>query len=319
MSPQAALASRVFGLYVALVVGVAIVSWISLVLFRRAGRDTAHAGQAFRAWLFIAPAALVAVLLGRVAVIVFIFGLALAGFWEYARAAGLVRDRLLVGVAMGSIMLLSADVLLADRLRPYADWFELYLALPVVATALIVCVPIVRNRTSGELPKITLAVFGFIYIGWMFGHLAILANGRNAYGYLMFLIFSVQCSDIAAYVCGRLLGRRPLRSNLSPNKTWEGAIGGLAVSLALPWLLWFSFPHFGPVELVLTGLIVGIGGQLGDLAMSLIKREAGLKDMGSLLPGHGGILDRIDSLILVAPLLVHYLRACDELFPATGP
>src|SRR3970282_2209727 len=100
--------------------------------------------------------------------------------------------------------------------------------------------------------------------------------------------------DIAAYTCGRLWGRHRLRSSISPNKTWEGALGGLAVSLALPWLLWFSFPHFGALELLLTGLVVGIGSQLGDLAMSLIKREVGLKDMGSLLPGHGGILDRID-------------------------
>lgn len=317
MSPQAALGSQVFGFYVALVVGVAIVSGISIAVLRRFGsRDVSHAGQSFRAWLIMAPAALAAIFLGRAAAIVFIFGLALLGFWEYARATGLVRDRLLVGVVMASIVALAVDVVLAGGMRPQLDWFEMYLTLPLVATVLILCVPIVRNRTTGELSRVTLAVFGFIYIGWMFGHLALLANARNAYGYLMYLFFAVELNDISAYVCGRLLGRHPLRSNLSPNKTWEGALGGLAVSLALPWLLWFSFPHFGAAELVLTGLIVGIGGQLGDLVMSLIKREAGIKDMGSLLPGHGGILDRIDSLIFVAPLFVHMVRAFDELFPA---
>jgi phosphatidate cytidylyltransferase len=319
MSPQAALASRVFWIYVALVVGVAIVSAISLVIFKRAGRDTTHAGQSYRAWLMMAPAALLAIFLGRIATIAFLFGLALAGFWEYARATGLIRDRLLVGVVMAAMVLLAADVMLAERLPTYVDWFEVYLALPLAAVMLIVCVPIVRNRTTGELSRITLAVFGFLYIGWMFGHLALLANGRNAYGYLMYLIFAVELNDISAYVFGRFFGRHPLRSNLSPKKTWEGAIGGLTVSLGLPWLLWFSFPHFGPLALVLTGLIVGMGGTLGDLAMSLIKREAGLKDMGSLLPGHGGILDRIDSLILVAPLFVHMVRVLDGLSALQGP
>ena len=319
MSPQAALASRVFWIYVGLVVGVAVISAISLAVFRRAGRDTTHAGQSYRAWLMMAPTALLAIFLGRIVAIAFIFGLALAGFWEYARATGLVRDRVLVGVVMAAIAALAATVMLAEHLPTNVNWFELYLELPLAAVVLIVGVPIVRNRTAGQLAQTALAVFGFVYIGWMFGHLALLANGRNAYGYLMYLIFAVELNDISAYVCGRLLGRHPLRSNVSPKKTWEGAIGGLAVSLVLPWLLWFSFPHFGPVQLVLTGLIIGIGGTLGDLAMSVIKREAGLKDMGSLLPGHGGILDRIDSLILVAPLFVHMVRVFDERLPVSGP
>ncbi|HSY18162.1 MAG TPA: phosphatidate cytidylyltransferase, partial [Candidatus Acidoferrales bacterium] len=90
-----------------------------------------------------------------------------------------------------------------------------------------------------------------------------------------------------------------------PKKTWEGATGALAVSMLLPWLLHFSFPHFGTTQLILTGLIVGVGGQLGDLAISIIKRDIGIKDMGAGIPGHGGILDRIDSLIYVAPLFFH--------------
>jgi phosphatidate cytidylyltransferase len=252
MSPQTALVSQVFGIYAALVLGVAIVSGISLVLLRLMGRDVSHAGQSFRAWLMMAPAALAAVFLGRVATIGFLFSLALVAFWEYARATGLARDRLLVGVVMASIVALAAVVMLAGWL-PRLEWLELYLALPLAATALIVCVPVVRNRTRGELSQITLAVFGFVYIGWMFGHLAILANTRNAYGYLMYLVFAVELNDISAYVFGRFFGRNPLRSNISPKKTWEGALGGLAVSLALPWLLWFSFPHFGPWELLLTG------------------------------------------------------------------
>ncbi|MCI0540128.1 MAG: phosphatidate cytidylyltransferase, partial [Verrucomicrobiales bacterium] len=103
-------------------------------------------------------------------------------------------------------------------------------------------------------------------------------------------------------------GRHKLRSNISPNKTWEGAIGALLVSLALPWVLRFSFPHFGPAQLIWAGAIVGIGGQLGDLSISVIKRDIGIKDMGAMIPGHGGILDRIDSLIYTAPLFFHMVN-----------
>jgi phosphatidate cytidylyltransferase len=113
---------------------------------------------------------------------------------------------------------------------------------------------------------------------------------------------------VAAFTCGKAFGRHRLRSNISPNKTWEGAIGAVAVSLALPWLLHFSFPQFGPWQCLLTGLIFGIGGQLGDLSISLIKRDVGVKDMGAAIRGHGGVLDRIDSLIYVAPLFFHMTR-----------
>jgi phosphatidate cytidylyltransferase len=139
----------------------------------------------------------------------------------------------------------------------------------------------------------------------MFGHLAFLANATNAYGYLLYVLFATEINDVAAFTCGRLFGRRPFRSNISPKKTWEGALGALAVSMALPWAMRFSFPDFGPTQLVLTGLIVGVGGQLGDLAISVIKRDIGIKDMGEGIPGHGGVLDRIDSLIYVAPLFFH--------------
>jgi phosphatidate cytidylyltransferase len=142
----------------------------------------------------------------------------------------------------------------------------------------------------------------------MFSHVGFMANSAHAYGYLLFLLLAVEGSDVAAFTAGKLFGRRKLREAISPNKTWGGALGALAFSMTLPWLLRFSFPHFGWKQLVLAGLIVGVGGQLGDLALSMIKRDVGVKDMGSLIPGHGGLLDRLDSLIFTAPLFFHMVR-----------
>ncbi len=140
----------------------------------------------------------------------------------------------------------------------------------------------------------------------MFGHLAILTISRHAEGYLLFFIFAIAVNDIAAFTFGKLFGRHPLRKNISPQKTWEGAVGATVVSLGLPWVLDFSFPPgLDGLHKLLIGLIIGVGGQIGDLVMSYIKRDLGVKDMGRIIPGHGGILDRFDSMIFAAPLLLH--------------
>jgi phosphatidate cytidylyltransferase len=306
MSPRAALESNIFLIYVALVGGLLLLAGAALIVLRwRLGSRADHAWKSYRAWLFMTPAVLVAVFLGREATIVFLIALALRGFWEFARATGLVRDRALLAVVIAGILALGVVALMSDPFREAPGWYGMYMALPVYVISAILLVPILRNRSRGQLQPMSLAVLGFIYIGWMFGHLAFLANSRDAYGYILFLIFAVELNDIVAYICGRLWGKHPLRSEISPKKTWEGAIGAFAVSLAVPWLMWFSFPHFGTFELVLTGVIVGVGGQVGDLSISVIKRDVAIKDMGKMIPGHGGVLDRIDSLIYVSPLFFH--------------
>ena len=185
------------------------------------------------------------------------------------------------------------------------------MAMPVYAIALILTVPVFSGRAKGQLQRSSLAVMAFVYFGWMFGHLGMLTNTPHAYGYIFYIIFAVEINDVAAFCCGKLFGTHRLNPEISPNKTWEGAIGAVIVSMLLPWILWFSFPHFGPLQLLLVGLLVGIGGQLGDLTISFIKRDIGIKDMGSVIPGHGGILDRIDSLVFVVPIFFHITRWFD--------
>jgi phosphatidate cytidylyltransferase len=134
--------------------------------------------------------------------------------------------------------------------------------------------------------------------------LALLARSPNAYGYLCFVLLATEVNDVAGFTFGRIFGRHPLARAISPRKTWEGSLGAFFLALILPWLLRFSFPFFGPRELILSGLIVGLGGQLGDLVFSSFKREFEVKDWGAAIAGHGGVLDRIDSLIFVAPLFM---------------
>lgn len=308
MSPQAALHSEVFRSYVMIVASVLVVAGLLLALMKFAlKKNVSSIWATYRGWLFMAPLVLVGVFAGRVPTIVLFSIVAMLGFKEFARATGLYRDWWMTGAVYLGIVAVGLTSLLRQPqgLETGDGWYGLFIVLPVFAIALIFLVPIARNLVVGQLQNVSLAIVGFAYTGWMFGHLSFLANATNAYGYLLYIILATEINDVAAFTCGKLFGKHPLRSNISPKKTWEGAIGALLVSLALPWLLRFSFPHFGAVQLVLTGLIVGVGGQLGDLAISIIKRDIGIKDMGAGIPGHGGILDRIDSLIFTAPLFFH--------------
>ena len=308
MSPQIALHDPVFRTYfqivlVSLMAGGLILGFLRFVL----KKETASMFRTYWSWILMAGIGLVVVFLGRVATIAGVTLLAIFAFKEFARASGLYRDWWTTGAVYAGIVTVGIASLISHPrgAEPSTGWYGLFVAVPVFAIAFILLIPIVRNRARGELQRMSLAIVGFIYIGWMFGHLGFLANARNAYGFVCFIIFATAICDIAAFTFGKIFGRHPLRSEISPNKTWEGAVGSLVVAMILPWLLRFSFPFFGTWQLILAGLIVGIGGQLGDLSISVIKRDIGIKDMAATIPGHGGILDRIDSLIYTAPLFMH--------------
>jgi phosphatidate cytidylyltransferase len=271
-------------------------------------KNAEHAWHAFRGWLVMIPLVVIAVLLGREATIVFFGLVALVGFTEFARATGLYRDWLITGWVYVGIAALTVVTLISPPGETLVGWYGMFMALPVYIVAGILLMPILRDRTKGQLQLIALGIVGFIYVGWMFGHFAFLANVRNAAGLMLFLLFSVPLCDVAAFTFGKMLGRHKMRPNISPNKTWEGSLGAFAVGMALPWIFRFSLEGFGTRELLLAGLIVGAGSQLGDLSISVIKRDIGIKDMGALIEGHGGVLDRIDSLIYVAPLFFHMTR-----------
>jgi phosphatidate cytidylyltransferase len=308
MSPQIALHDSIFRAYflivlISLAIAGAVLGFLRFVL----KKETASMFKTYRSWVFIAGIGFIVVFLGRIPTIVGVTVVAMYAFKEFAHASGLSRDSwMTVAVYAGIITVGIASVISDPRGEEQGGgWYGFFIALPAFAIALILLIPILRNRARGELQRISLAIIGFIYIGWLFGHLGFIANARNAYGFLCYIIFATALTDVAAFTFGKIFGRHSLRSEISPNKTWEGALGALGVAMILPWFFRFSFPFFGVWQLILTGLIVGIGGQLGDLSISVIKRDIGTKDMGATIPGHGGILDRIDSLIYAAPLFMH--------------
>jgi phosphatidate cytidylyltransferase len=309
MSPSAALASDVFRFFALLTTALLVVGGGTIAVVRLGFKKNAkHAWDSYRGWLVMVPIISVSLFAGREATICFFAIIAIVAFTEYARATGLHRDLAMMFVSLAGIVGIAVVALLRDRSTGEPGWYGLFMTAPVFVSAALVLASILRNRPEGQLKSVALALFGFIYIGWMFGHVAFLANSRNAYGYLIYLIFAVELNDVAAFTCGKLFGRHPLCTNVSPWKTREGALGAVLISAVFPLAVRFALPDFSALECVLAGLIVGIGGHLGDLSISIIKRDVGVKDMGTLIRGHGGVLDRIDSLLYTAPLFFHFTR-----------
>ncbi len=161
-----------------------------------------------------------------------------------------------------------------------------------------------------SLDRAALTVFGALFAGWLPSHLALIRDLRPHGEAFAFLIFAaVWAMDTAAYAAGRGFGRRALASALSPKKTWEGAAAGFlaAIIVSLAFQKFTLHEALTPLQAALIGVLIGAMGQLSDLAESMVKRDAGAKDSGALLPGHGGVFDRFDSYILCAPAVYYAL------------
>ena len=160
------------------------------------------------------------------------------------------------------------------------------------------------NNVAGELG---LLLFGFLYITIPVAHLALLRGLSQGTRWVLLVLFMVMLNDSCAYFTGTFWGKKKLYPSVSPNKSVEGAVGGLAGSMLAACLAHMTFmPWTGLLQLLVLGLVVGVVAELGDLFESLLKRSFGVKDSGTLIPGHGGILDRLDSLLFAFPLTYYF-------------
>lgn len=166
-----------------------------------------------------------------------------------------------------------------------------------------------KSNLKDTLQGVSVILFGVFYISWTLGHLIPLRNQLNGENLIFFILIATWGVDTGAYYFGKLFGRHKLSPVISPGKTVEGAIGGVISCIGFAFLArWLFLRELTINNTILIGLIFGVISQLGDLAESMLKRSAGVKDSGSLLPAHGGMLDRIDSIIFTIPVFYYYIR-----------
>ena len=237
---------------------------------------------------------------GREFFAVLIMMASLAGMYEYNQMAfgkGVCAEKI---VTMASALLILLTAVSGDR--------SLLLALLTFSVMAVLMLNLLRIRRKGlDMAPAGRALLGILYIPLLMSHFILIRRTQSGVLWIFFILVLAFAGDVAAYYVGRRLGKRKLLPEVSPGKTVEGTIGLIAGSVVgcLIFRHWF-FPVLTVTHAAILGLVGSVVGQLGDLSESALKRAAGVKDSGVILPGHGGILDRLDCLMFITPFVFYY-------------
>lgn len=258
-------------------------------------------------WWVMAALFFVAILFSRRVAIVF-WGLVC--FWALREFFSLVPGRLIDRTAIFlAYLAIPVQLYWID-----IGWYGLFIIfIPVYLFLLIPFVLVVIGDPKGFTVSASRVHWGLMTFVFGLSHAAFLLAlppraGFEAgpRGLLLFLVLLTELNDVFQFLTGKALGRHRITPVISPKKTWEGFLGGVLLTTPLAYLLRFLTP-LSPLQAAGAGLLISVTGFIGDVVVSAVKRDVGVKDSGSAIPGHGGILDRIDSLCYTAPLFFHYV------------
>jgi phosphatidate cytidylyltransferase len=302
-----------------LAIGLAIVllllilgSIAALILPRTQPGKWTDLGPRMQSWWVIVILVGGALMLGWQATAILFALISFLALKEYLTLAPTRKeDRLIVLLAYLSVFV-NYGLIFAETL--FEDSYQIYLVfIPVYGFLLAAAVMAWIGRTEGYLATVGIVHWGMVVCVYNIGYIAFLMRVPDAEapaggaGLVFFLIFITQLNDVAQYCWGKAFGRTKITPTVSPNKTWEGAIGGWVTTGVVFYLLAPYFTPLSPLHAAIMGVIVPMSGFFGDITMSAVKRDLGVKDTSRLIPGHGGVLDRLDSLTFAAPVYFHLL------------
>ncbi len=291
---------------VALLTFAAVVAHLLPVL--KPGGDFTNLRQRIDSWWVMVALLAAALLAGWEAVLVLFAVISFIALREFLSLAPIRREDRLIVLAAYLVIPVSYGAIAIDRYGIYM------VVIPVYAFLIAPYLMAMIGQTRGFLTTAGVFHWGLMTCVYNIGYGAYLMRmpeteplPAGPAGLVFMLLLATEFNDVAQYVWGKLLGRRKVIPKVSPNKTWEGLIGGWVSTSAL---IWFLGPVFTPLEgvgLAVTALTLPLAGFAGDVTMSAIKRDIGVKDTSSFIPGHGGLLDRVDSLTFTTPLFFHLL------------
>lgn len=295
---------------VLLVAGVLVAATAAWALLTRLkpGGDFRELGLRVRSWWVMATLVLGAVLLAPKVALAF---WALVCFWALREFFTLVPGRWEDRTAL----FLAYLAVPAQFVWIFVGWYGMFIVFVPVYMFLAVAVALIlAGQPKGFVASASRIHWGLMSFVFGLSHAAFLLQlpqkegfAAGPRGLFLYLVLLVQLNDVFQYVTGKLLGRHRIAPVVSPNKTWEGFLGGLLLTLPLAVALRALTP-LSLGEAVGAGLLLPVFGFFGDLAVGSVKRDVGVKDAGSSIPGHGGVLDRVNSLCFAAPVFFHYVR-----------
>ena len=281
---------------------------IAHVKARYAFLDLSELSSRIATWWVIVSVLTAALVMGRAATLVVLAFISYLALKEYLSIIPTRKqDRLVLALVYLAIPVQFWLV--------WTEWYGLFIVfVPVYMFMVLGAAMVMLGQTDGFLKASGMLHWGMTSTVYSLGHLAyllvLMERGGHAEGaaLVIALLVVTELNDVAQYVFGRAFGRHPIVPLVSPNKTWEGFLGGMAttVVVAVGVLSWLT-PWTAGAAIVM-GLLLALAGFFGDVTLSAVKRDVGIKDSGTALPGHGGILDRVDSLIFTAPLFFHLTR-----------
>ncbi|MEA3494277.1 MAG: phosphatidate cytidylyltransferase [Candidatus Margulisiibacteriota bacterium] len=254
-------------------------------------------------WLLILPPFAISAYFGGYVFLAIVMLIVIVGIEEfyYLAAHCHVKSFKLTGTALGAALPLIAFLFGSEIFHMSAILFTLGIfAMPIYKRQ-------IRKDLSIDVPVSSVTILGILYVALTSSYFILIRNMENGLNYLLFFFLITIGNDIFAYYSGKIFGKTKLFSRVSPNKTLQGSLGGLGVSVLIAYLISYLMPDLGILYILLLGAVISIVSQLGDLVESSLKREAHIKDSGKFLPGIGGILDRIDSLLYAAPVVYFFL------------
>lgn len=293
----------VYGVLVAATLIVSVLAWL------RPGPSNAELVLRVRSWWFMITVFTLAMLLSPVISTVFLGLVSYLAFKEYISLVPTRRvDR---GVLLIAYLAIPIQYVWAHNgMYGLSSVF-----IPVWVFLALGAAMVLRGQTEGFLSAIgtlswgvMMTVFSLSHIAMLLGMGATLNPGNGGPGLVLFLVVLTQFNDVAQFTWGKLFGRRKVVPRVSPNKTVAGLLGGVATTAILAA---FAGPYLTVMPWtwsLAAGVVIGLSGFLGDVTFSALKRDLGVKDSGGLIPGHGGILDRVDSLTYAAPVFFHAYR-----------
>jgi phosphatidate cytidylyltransferase len=284
----------------------------ALILPRAQPGKWSDLGPRMRSWWVMVLLVGGALLLGWQATAILFAFISFLALKEYLTLAPTRKeDRLIVLLAYLAVFL-NYGLIFADSL--FEDSYQIYLVFTPVYVFLIAAAAMAWiGRTDGYLATVGIVHWGTVVCVYNIGYIAYLMRvpaeeaPAGGAGLVFFLIFITQLNDVAQYCWGKAFGRTKITPKVSPNKTWEGAIGGWVTAAVVFYLLAPYFTPLSPMHAAIMGVVVPMSGFFGDITMSAVKRDIGVKDTSHLIPGHGGVLDRLDSLTFAAPIYFHLL------------